>query len=276
MVSGCRPAAEDRYSGVSSAVVEQSRPESGHRAPIESGFLLPPLSRAGAIAAVLADGPMPRLLRRSVRVGMLVAGSVIIAAGVAVMLWTRLGPGPLDVFIGAVRVRAGLSLTLAVWLVIASLIGVAWLLGRRPGPGTLASPLIVGPAMQAFVSVLDGFEPPDALVAVAAIHVAAVFVVGLGSGALIVSGLGAGSGELLASATSDRTGRPEPRIRMVFELTWLAVGVTLGGPIGVGTVLVALTIGPAVAVGYRVVDATAVNCRLRLVAACGSPAVRSL
>ena len=249
---------------MSSAIVEQSRPESGCRAPVDSGFRLPPLSRAGAIAAVLADGPMPTLLRRSARVGLLVAGSVVVAAGVAVMLWTRLGPGPLDVFIGAVRVRTGLSLTLAVWLVIASLIGAAWLLGRRPGPGTLASPLIVGPAMQAFVSLLEGIEPPDAFVLIAAIHVAAVFVVGLGAGALIVSGLGAGSGELLASAASDRTGRPEPRIRMGFELVWLAVGVMLGGPIGVGTVLVALTIGPAVAVGYRAVDATAVSCRTRL------------
>ena len=201
------------------------------------------------------------------RVGLLVAGSVVIAAGVAVMLWTRLGPGPLDVFIGAVRVRTGLSLTLAVWLVIASLIGAAWLLGRRPGPGTLASPLIVGPVMQAFVSLLDGIEPPDALMLVVLVHVAAVFVVGLGAGALIVSGLGAGSGELLASAASDRTGRPEPRLRMAFELTWLVVGVLLGGPIGVGTVLVALTIGPAVAVGYRAVDAAAVSCRVGLAVA---------
>jgi uncharacterized membrane protein YczE len=219
---------------------------------------------------------MPTLLRRSARVGLLVVGSVVIAAGVAVMLWSRLGPGPLDVFIGAVRVRTGLSLTLAVWLVIASLIGVAWLLGRRPGPGTLVSPLIVGPTMQAFVALLDGIEPPDAFLVVAAIHVAAVFVVGLGSGALIVSRLGAGSGELLASAASDRTGRAEPGIRMAFELTWLGVGVVLGGPIGVGTVLVALTIGPAVAVGYRAVDAAAISCRIRLGVASETRVAQSL
>lgn len=265
-----------RYSGVSSAIVEQSRPDSGCGAPVETGFRLPPLSRAGAIAAVLAGGAVPTLLRRSVRVGLLVVGSVVIAAGVAVMLWTRLGPGPLDVFIGAVRVRTGLSLTFAVWLVIASLIGAAWLLGRRPGPGTLVSPLIVGPAMQAFVSLLDGIEPPDAFVPVAVIHVAAVFVVGLGAGALIVSRLGAGSGELLASAASDRTGRPEPGLRMAFELTWLGVGVLLGGPIGVGTVLVAVTIGPAVAVGYRAVNGAAVSCRVRLRSAGETRWARSL
>jgi uncharacterized membrane protein YczE len=197
----------------------------------------------------------------------LVAGSLVIAAGVAVMLWTELGPGPLDVFIGAVRVRTGLSLTLSVWLVIASLIAAAWSMGRRPGPGTLVSPLIVGPSMQAVLSVLGRTEPPDALVLVLLIHVAAVFVVGVGAGMLIVSGLGAGSGELLASAASDRTGRPEPRLRMAFEVSWLVIGVALGGPIGLGTLVVALTIGPAVVVGYRTVDASVVSCRSRLAAA---------
>jgi len=108
--------------------------------------------------------------------------------------------------------------------------------------------------MQAMLSVFDDVDPPDVMALAALIQLAAVFVVGLGAGALIVSGLGAGSGELLAAAASDRSGRAEPRIRMAFELTWLGAGIALGGPIGVGTVLVALTIGPAVAVGYRAID----------------------
>jgi uncharacterized membrane protein YczE len=240
---------------VSSATIDQPRPDTPVGAPIEARSALPPLSRAGAIAAVLASGPIPRVLRRSARVALLVSGSVLVAVGVAVMLWTELGPGPLDVFIGAVRARTGVSLTVAVWLVIASLIGIAWLLGRRPGVGTLISPLIVGPVMQTVLSVLDRVDPPEALALAAVVHLLAVLVVGLGAGALIVSGLGAGSGELLASAASDRSGRAEPRVRMVFELTWLGAGVILGGPIGIGTVLAALTIGPAVAVGFRVVDA---------------------
>lgn len=209
-------------------------------------------------------GPTQRMLRGSVRLGLLVAGSLLIAVGVAVMLWTGLGPGPLDVFIGAVRARTGLSLTLSVWLVIAALIGAAWAMGRRPGPGTIVSPLIVGPIMQASLSLFDRVDPPGALALVVAVHVAAVFVVGVGAGALIVSGLGAGSGELLASAASDRTGRSEPRLRMAFESSLLIAGVALGGPIGIGTVLVALTIGPAVMVGFRTVDGVAVSCRTRL------------
>ena len=255
-----------RYSRVSSAIADPPWPDAPTVTPATpvARRRLPAWSRAGAIAAVIASGPTPRLLRISVRVGLLLLGSMAIASGVAVMLWSGLGPGPLDVFIGAVRVRTGLPLALSVWLVIALMIGVAWVLGRRPGPGTLAAPLIIGPIMQAVLSVLDGAEPPDVLAIALVVHVAAVFVVGVGAGALIVSGLGAGSGELLASAASDRTGRPEPRLRMAFELTWLVAGVALGGPIGLGTVVVALTIGPAVMVGYRAVDGAVVSCRTTL------------
>jgi uncharacterized membrane protein YczE len=251
---------------VSSAVVDQSRPDVDV-APGTRWTQLPAWSRAGAIAAVIANGPTPRMLRGSARLGLFVVGSMLLAVGVGVMLWSGLGPGPLDVFIGAVRVRTGLSLTVSVWLVIAALIAASWAMGRRPGPGTIVSPIIVGPYMQFVVSVLERVQPPDAFLILVVIHLAAVFVVGIGAGALIVSGLGAGSGELLAAAASDRTGRPEPRLRMAFELSWLVIGVALGGPIGVGTVLVALTIGPAVKFGYGSVDRTVVNGRTRMRAA---------
>lgn len=187
----------------------------------------------------------------SARVGLLVGGSVVIAVAVAVTLWTGLGPGPLDVFIGAIRVRTGLPLGVAIWVVIGALISAAWALGRRPGPGTLLAPLVIAPVMQATVSFLEAVDAPDSIVVRLLIHLAAVGVIGVGAGALIVSGLGAGSGELIAIAASDRVGRPEPRVRLVIESTLLIVGVALGGPVGLGTVVVALAIGPAVAVGHR-------------------------
>ena len=192
-------------------------------------------------------------MRFSVRVALLVSGSFTIAVAVAVTLWNGLGPGPLDVFIGAIRVRSGLPLGPTVWLVVGSMIVLSWVLGRRPGPGTLISPVIVGSVMQATATMLEPVGVPDALAVRIGIHLLAVIAIGLGAGALIVSRLGAGSGELLAAAASDRSGRSEPRVRMAIELSWLAVGVALGGPVGLGTILLALTIGPAVAVGQRIV-----------------------
>lgn len=226
-------------------------------------------SRAGAVAQVLGRGTPRRVLGLATRVALLFAGSVTIGVGVAVMLWNDFGPGPLDVFIGAIRTRTGLPLTVAVWATVGSLMLVAWALGRRPGLGTVTAPLVIGPSMQLALTALDRLGAPSSLVVHLLIHVAAVVTVGVGSGALIVSGLGAGTGELLAAAASDRSGRPEARVRLAFEATWVVVGVALGGPIGVGTVVVAALIGPAVQHGYRAVDGIATRSRRQLAVAFG-------
>ena len=214
-------------------------------------------SRAGAVAAVLSTGPTRRVLGFSTRLVMLAFGSFMIASSVAVTLWTGLGPGPLDVFIGAIRERTGMPLSVAVWVTVGSLIGIAWILGRRPGFGTLLSPFLVGPMLQSTLAALESFDAPDNLVVRIVTHLVAIAGIGIGSGALIVSGLGAGSGELFAGAASDRVHRSETRVRPVIELAWIVLGVGLGGPAGLGTVLVAVFVAPAVANGYRVVDALA-------------------
>lgn len=227
-------------------------------------------SRAGAVAAVLAAGVPRRILAATTRVALLVLGAATIGAAVGVMLWNDLGPGPLDVFIGAVRARTGLPLTVAVWVVVGAMGAIAWLLGRRPGVGTFVGPLIAGPVMQATVALLDPLGVPDSLVVNVLVHGVAIVVVGLGAGALIASGLGAGTGELLAAAASARSGRPETSVRFACEATWLVLGVALGGPIGLGTVLVAALIGPSVAHGYRRVDAVVAGSRRQLALAVGA------
>jgi hypothetical protein len=223
-------------------------------------------SRAGAIAATMASRGQRRVLRLGLRVLMLVGGSLLIAIAVAVMLWNSLGPGPLDVFIAGLHETTGISLTLAYWSAFAGMSGLVALLGRRPGPGTIVTPLILGPAVESLLAVLDQFDRPGAVVVQVVIQVTAIGVAGVGAGALIVSGLGAGTGELLAIAASDRTGRPEPHARMAFEMGWLAIGVLLGGPIGFGTVIVAGLIGPAVAAGHRLVNGLVGPPRRRLAA----------
>jgi uncharacterized membrane protein YczE len=220
-------------------------------------------SRAGAIAQVLGAGTPRRALARTSRIALFVGGLLLIAGAVAVMLWNQLGPGPLDVFIGAVRSRTGLPLMLAIWATIGSMLVVAWALGRRPGPGSFVMPLFVGPLMQVALTTLERFDVPSSLAVRLALHVLAIGAVGIGAGALIASGLGAGSGELLASAASDRSGHPEPRVRLAFEATWIVLGVALGGPIGIGTVLVAVLIGPSVARGHRLVESAVITSRRR-------------
>jgi uncharacterized membrane protein YczE len=211
-------------------------------------------SRAGAVARVLATKPVPRRLSPIARTLLLVSGSVTIGTAVALMLWDDLGPGPLDVFIVAIRDRAGLPLAPAMWVAIGAMMLASWTMGRRPGAGTVLAPLVIGPVAQILLGRLDDLTTPTSITTLVVLHVGAIGIAGIGAGALIVSGLGAGSGELLAAAASDRSGHSEPRVRLAFEGCLVVLGVLLGGPVGLGTVIVVLLIGPAVALGYRLVD----------------------
>jgi uncharacterized membrane protein YczE len=213
-------------------------------------------SRAGAVADVVLTHRTRRVLAATTQVVTFLAGAMILASSVAVLLWNDLGPGPLDVFVGAIRELAGVPLAVALWVTVASMMVVATLLGRRPGPGTIAGPLLIGPTMQAVLAGLERFDHPAHLLAQVPVHLIAIAGVGLGAGTLVVSGVGSGTGELLAAAASDRSGQPQPRVRLAIESLWLVVGAALGGPVGAGTILVAILIGPAVAAGYRAADAT--------------------
>ncbi|MGH1493439.1 MAG: YczE/YyaS/YitT family protein [Acidimicrobiales bacterium] len=232
------------------------------------------ISRAGAVAAVVASRKIRRVLPFATSLGLMVGGSVVIGFGAAATLATGLGPGPFDVLIAGVSEQTGLPFALSLWLLAGTLTVLAALLGNRPGLGTIVAPLIIGPVIGwcsgAIRTVLAfAIEPgseaaglgvvwqqrPSEVVAAFVVHLLGVVLIGVGAGALIASGLGAGTADLLTAATSSKLGRSVPLVRTAFELAFLGFGLILGGPAGFGTILVAVTIGPSVRFGHARVDA---------------------
>ena len=69
---------------------------------------------------------------------------------------------------------------------------------------------------------------------------------GVASGAYIGAGLGPGPRDGLMTGLVRRTGGSIRVVRTSIELGVLAVGAALGGTVGLGTVLYALSIGPLV------------------------------
>jgi uncharacterized protein len=213
-------------------------------------------SRSSRLAAMPTRSVLQRL-------ALLLVGCISIAIGAALTLWTGLGGGPLDVFNLAMSAAFGIPLTLMVWGVASVLIGTAAALGHRPGPGTIAAPLLIGPLLSTFASLLGSIDRPSSLAVVLAAHALGVVIIGFGAGALIVSGLGTGSGELLATAAAERAGRSEMVVRTVIEASWLAVGLLLGGRAGIGTVLVMVGVGPSVRLGHGRVAAVVAFVQVR-------------
>jgi hypothetical protein len=81
-------------------------------------------------------------------------------------------------------------------------------------------------------------------------------MVGLGSGIYLIARLGPGPRDGLMTGLQKKTGLSIALIRGAIEFFVVICGWSLGGTVGVGTLLYALGIGPAVAFGINLIKKT--------------------
>ena len=115
-------------------------------------------------------------------------------------------------------------------------------LRQRPGIGTVANVVLVGLSLD---GVLLLIPPTGDLVLRWTYLVAGIVLNGIATGAYIGAGLGPGPRDGLMVGFA-RGGRSLRVVRTAIEVSVLVVGWLLGGTVGIGTVLYALTIGPIV------------------------------
>jgi uncharacterized membrane protein YczE len=175
-----------------------------------------------------------------VRLAQLYCGLVLYGLSSSLLVLAGLGLDPWDVF------HQGLArhtpLAIGTWaIVVGAVVLLLWIpLRQRPGLGTLSNVVVVGGTMDVF---LGHVAPPHALVARIACLVCGVFLNGVATGAYIGAGLGPGPRDGLMTGLAAR-GHSIRVVRTAIELTVLASGWLLGGTVGVGTVVYALSIGP--------------------------------
>jgi len=115
-------------------------------------------------------------------------------------------------------------------------------LRQRPGFGTLSNVVVVGLAADLALDVLPAVDGRPAR---AALLVAGILVNGVATGLYIGAGLGPGPRDGLTTGLAAR-GYSIRVARTTIELSVLVGGWLLGGSVGVGTLLYAVSIGPLV------------------------------
>jgi uncharacterized membrane protein YczE len=189
---------------------------------------------------VPAAPPPRRLTRRLIQ---LYAGLVTFAFGEALILEAGLGVIPWDVFQQGLVNHWGL--TMGTWSII---VGVAvlllWIpLRQRPGIGTVSNAVVIGAALD---PMLRAIEAPESLGWRAAYLVAGILINGVATAAYIGARLGPGPRDGLMTGLVRLTGRSVRLVRTGLEVTVVLIGWALGGNLGLGTVVFAVSIGPVV------------------------------
>ncbi|TKT07592.1 YczE/YyaS/YitT family protein [Streptomyces galbus] len=190
--------------------------------------------------------PARRLTRRLVQ---LYAGLALYGASSALLVEAGLGLEPWGVLHQGLAERTGLSIGV-VSIVVGAVVLLLWIpLRQRPGLGTVSNVFVVGLAMDATLALVPGAH---ALAARIPLMAAGIVLNGVATGLYIAASFGPGPRDGLMTGLHRRTGRSIRLMRTAVEVAVVATGFALGGTIGAGTLLYALSIGPLAQLFLRV------------------------
>jgi len=185
------------------------------------------------------------------RIVVLVAGLFVFAVAIVAQLESRLGLSPWDTLHQGIAKHTPISFGVASICVGVAVLTLAWLLGARIGVGTVANAVLVGGFIQALTAIgpVDRLSDSSLGVRIGLLAVT-MPLIGLGSALYLGAGLGAGPRDSLMVVGGERTGLRLGVVRAGLELAVLGAGYALGGTVGVGTVVFALGVGPALEAGF--------------------------
>jgi uncharacterized membrane protein YczE len=176
------------------------------------------------------------------RLARCIVGLAFFGLGISMFVAAHLGLAPWDVFHQGVSKHTGISLGWVIEIVGFALL-LLWIpLRQRPGVGTILNALEIGIVVNL---IGDHLPSTDRLIPRLVYVVGAVIVIAAGSGLYIGAGLGTGPRDGIMVGLAAR-GFSVRVTRTVLEAVVMAVGIALGGHIGIGTLAFVVGIGPLV------------------------------
>ena len=189
-----------------------------------------------------------RLTRRLIQ---LYVGLALYGVSSALLVVAGLGLEPWNVLHQGLAELTGLTIGV-VSIIVGAAVLLLWIpLRQRPGLGTVSNVFVVGLAMDGTLALV-----PEAhsLAVRIPLMLTGILLNGAATGLYIAARLGPGPRDGLMTGLHRRTGRSIRLLRTAIEIVVVATGFALGGTVGIGTVLYAVSIGPLAQLFLRVFD----------------------
>ncbi len=179
------------------------------------------------------------------RIIFLLWGLFLFGIGIVMTIKSNLGTAPWDALHLGLINYLPLTLGQVSQLTGILVILISFCLGIKPGWGTIANMYLIGVFIDLIV---DGKWIPDPThwVSQVGLLLAGILIIGWGSFFYLSAALGAGPRDSFMVGAIAKTGWSVWKVRTVIESSVGILGYFLGGPIGIGTVLIALTLGPSI------------------------------
>ena len=177
-------------------------------------------------------------------------GLMLFGLGEGLLIVSFTGASPWSVLAQGISLNVNLTIG-TITLLISIAVLILWIpLGLKPGMGTIFNALIIA----LMIDLCIKFVPtPSNYIYQIILAIISVITVGIGGGIYLVANLGAGPRDGLMVGLQNKTNLPIAVVRAFLEISVVTIGWYLGGTVGIGTLLFAFGIGPAVALGLFLV-----------------------
>ncbi len=177
-------------------------------------------------------------------------GFFLFALATLLAFYSKLGMSPWDVFHMGIVNYSIFSLGQTSQIVGFIVIILSVFLGVLPGVGSIFNMIFIG----AFIDLINNtgiLKTPGSLVGQIVMLISAILIMGIATYFYLQVQLGAGPRDGLMEGLVIRLNKPVWLIRGSIEITALIIGFFLGGPVGIGTLLLAVAIGPSVEFAFK-------------------------
>lgn len=175
------------------------------------------------------------------RITQLLVGLFLYGLGIAFMVRGEIGAAPWDVLSQGISGHVPLSFGV-ITILTSVVVLLLWLpLRQRYGVGTLLNALLVGPSADVGLLLIPVGQPLWLRIG---FFVIGLLVLAAATGLYIGAHFGPGPRDGLMTGLHKRTGWPIWIVRTGIEIVVVAVGWSLGGNVGIGTLAFALLVGP--------------------------------
>lgn len=177
-------------------------------------------------------------------------GNALFALGIASFLNADLGMNTWAVLDVGIVGHTSLTLGQSTQLTGLMALLLGWGLGFPPGFATIISVYSMGWFVDSVL--LHGLVPQSTDIVVRfLLLMAGIALFGAGTFFYVNPKMGAGPRDSLMMGLINRIDRPVSHVRLGLELLVLALGYLLGGPVGIGTIVSAVLVGPSVDAAFR-------------------------
>ena len=179
-------------------------------------------------------------------------GLILLSFGISKMILANLGAGPWDALYVALAEKVGL--TVGTWILIIGLLLIflnAYLLKKTPDFFAVITIFIIGFFIDFWLLFIFVDLPSIHLTAQIVMLIGGIFIIAVGVALYLQVDFAPNPIDKLMMAVHYRTGLSLSRSKTVLEVAVLIIALIIGGPIGIGTVIIAFGIGPLIQLFYR-------------------------